>query len=98
MSSKTRDGEGNGNPLQYSCLENPTDRGAWQAAVRRVARVGHDLATKPAPLKPLGSCPFRVPLASFANPLSGPKFLFCRYILHQLIMAIFLHGYSYLIV
>ena len=22
-------GEGNGNPLQYSCLENPTDRGAW---------------------------------------------------------------------
>ena len=26
-------GEGNGNPLQYSCLENPTDRGAWQATV-----------------------------------------------------------------
>ena len=26
-------GEGNGNPLQYSCLENPVDRGAWQAAV-----------------------------------------------------------------
>ena len=25
-------GEGNGNPLQYSCLENPMDRGAWQAA------------------------------------------------------------------
>ena len=24
-------GEGNGNPLQYSCLENPTDKGAWQA-------------------------------------------------------------------
>ena len=24
-------GEGNGNPLQYSCLENPMDRGAWQA-------------------------------------------------------------------
>ena len=30
-------GEGNGNPLQYSCLENPTDRGAFQATVRRVA-------------------------------------------------------------
>ena len=30
-------GEGNGNPLQYSCLENPTDRGAWQATVHRVA-------------------------------------------------------------
>ena len=31
-------GEGNGNPLQYSCLENPMDRGAWWAAVRGVAR------------------------------------------------------------
>ena len=31
-------GEGNGNPLQYSCLENPVDRGAWQATVHRVAR------------------------------------------------------------
>ena len=40
-------GEGNGNPLQYPCLENPIDRGAWQATVHRVARVGHDLATKP---------------------------------------------------
>ena len=30
--------EGHGNPLQYSCLENPLDRGAWQAAVRGVAR------------------------------------------------------------
>ena len=29
-------GEGNGNPLQYSCLENLMDRGAWWAAVRRV--------------------------------------------------------------
>ena len=27
-----------GNPLQYSCLENPMDRGAWQATVRRVAK------------------------------------------------------------
>ena len=40
-------GEGNGNPLQYSCLENPRDRGAWQAVVRGIARVGHDLVTKP---------------------------------------------------
>ena len=30
-------GEGNGNPLQYSYLENPVDRGAWWAAVHRVA-------------------------------------------------------------
>ena len=30
--------EGNGTPLQYSCLANPIDRGAWQAAVHRVAQ------------------------------------------------------------
>ena len=30
--------EGNGNPLQYSCLENPMDRGAWSAAVHGVAK------------------------------------------------------------
>ena len=31
-------GEGNGTPLQYSCLENPMDGGAWQAAVHGVAK------------------------------------------------------------
>ena len=31
-----RDGEGNGTPLQYSCLENPVDRGAWQAPVHSI--------------------------------------------------------------
>ena len=41
--------EGNGNPLQYSCLENSMDRGAWQATVHEIARVGHDLMTKPLP-------------------------------------------------
>ena len=30
-------GEGNGNPFQYSCLENPIDRGAWWATVHEVA-------------------------------------------------------------
>ena len=33
-----RNGEGNGNPLQYSCLENPMDGGAWKAAVHGVAK------------------------------------------------------------
>ena len=33
---------GCGDPLQYSCLENPMARGAWWAMVHRVARVGHD--------------------------------------------------------
>ena len=40
-------GEGNGNPLQYSCLENPTDKGVRWAVVHGVARVAHDLATNP---------------------------------------------------
>ena len=31
-------GEGNGNPLQYSCLENPMDRGAWWAMIHGVAK------------------------------------------------------------
>ena len=41
-------GEGNGNPLQYSCLENSTDRRAWQATVLGVAELGttKQLATK----------------------------------------------------
>ena len=32
-------GGGNGNPLKYSCLENPMDRGAWRATVHRVAKI-----------------------------------------------------------
>ena len=38
-------GEGNGNPLQYSCLENPIDRGAWQATIHGVTRVGPNIVT-----------------------------------------------------
>ena len=40
-------GEGSGNPLHYSCLENPMDREAWWARVPRVKRVGNDLVSKP---------------------------------------------------
>ena len=36
-------GEGNGNPLQYSCLENPMDRGAWWVVVHRVTQNGTGL-------------------------------------------------------
>ena len=39
-------GEGNGNPLQYACLENPMHRGAWWATVHGVTRVGHDSGTE----------------------------------------------------
>ena len=38
-------GEGNGNPVQYSCLENPMDREAWQVIVHGAQSVGHDLVT-----------------------------------------------------
>ena len=53
-------GEGNGNPLQDSCLENPMDRGAWKATVYGVARVGYDLVAK--------LLPPRFPLALFMTP------------------------------
>ena len=36
--SERSPGGGHGNPLQYSCLENPMDRGAWWATVHRVAK------------------------------------------------------------
>ena len=36
--SRRSPGEGDGNPLQHSCLENPMDRGAWWAAVHRIAK------------------------------------------------------------
>ena len=36
--SEKSPGEDNGNPLQYSCLENPMDRGAWRATVHGVAK------------------------------------------------------------
>ena len=43
-------GGGNGNPLQYSCLENPMDKVAWQATVHRVAKKGgHNRVTKQQP-------------------------------------------------
>ena len=42
-------GEGNGNPLQYFCLENLMDRRAWWVTVYGVSRVGQDLVTKPSP-------------------------------------------------
>ena len=38
-------GEENGNPLQYSCLENPMDRGAWQATVHGVTKMDTTEAT-----------------------------------------------------
>ena len=39
-------GEGNGNPLQYSCLENPVDKGAWRATVHGVAQSQRQLTER----------------------------------------------------
>ena len=38
LGSESSPGEGNGNPLQYSCLKNPMDRGAWWATVNGVTK------------------------------------------------------------
>ena len=50
-------GEGNGNPLQYPCLENPVDRGAWQAAVHGVAESWTRLSNGHTPSLPLRRLP-----------------------------------------
>ena len=50
-------GEGNSSPLQYFCLENSRDWGAWQAIAHGVTRVVHNLATEPPPyLIQIGPC------------------------------------------
>ena len=49
-------GEGNGNPLQYSCLENPMDRAAWQATVHGVAKS----RTRLSDFTPLHLCVYRL--------------------------------------
>ena len=79
VSKMTECGEGNGNPLQYPCLENPMDRGAWRAAVHRVTGVRHDLATKlpPPPVqekkKKNGLCSFpRQTIQYHGNPSLCP--------------------------
>ena len=55
----------NGKPLQDSCLENPMDRGAWQAMVHGVARVRYDGATKER-----GRDGFHVVIGKGTNPYS----------------------------
>ena len=66
---------GGGNPLQYSCLENPMDRGAWQATVHRVTSIRHDLATKPLPplssqCLPKNCAPHTLMLKTMADPVA----------------------------
>ena len=44
--SERSPGRGHGNPFQYSCLEDPMDRGAWRAAIHGVTGVRHDSMTE----------------------------------------------------
>ena len=61
-------GEGNGNPLQYSCLWNLLDRGAWPATVNGVTRVGHHLGIKTPPIKSKSN-KYHQPLTSWGELL-----------------------------
>ena len=58
-------GEGNGNPLQYSCQGNSMDRGAWQATVHEVAKSWSAAAAAAVAAKLLQSCP------TLCNPIDG---------------------------
>ena len=51
QSLRSSPGEENGNPLQYSCLINPMDRGAWLSSMGVPKKSRHDLATKTTNLK-----------------------------------------------
>ena len=74
-------GEGNGNSFQYSCLENPMDRGACQATVHRVPRVRHNLATKPLPFLLFTLSHFLSPSFSSFSSLSSLAFIYITFIL-----------------
>ena len=66
-------GEGNGNPLQCSCLENPRDGGAWWAAVYGVTRVGCNLSDlAAAAAEQLNNNKFLIKLLSPLLEISGP--------------------------
>ena len=60
-------GEGSVNWLQYSCLGNPIDRGAWWSIVHGSQRVGHDLVTKTAKFLNIGKCYYYIQRTCFKN-------------------------------
>ena len=66
-------GEGNGNPLQYFCLENPMDRGTWWSTLHGATRVRHDIATKPSSIYfTHDSVYISMLLSQFAPPSPSP--------------------------
>ena len=70
-------GGGNGKPLQYSCLENPKDRGAWRVTLHGVAKTQTQLSwhpTQPAPVAPAFSCQEQfLPAPISGRPLAAPE-------------------------
>ena len=67
-------GEGNGNPLQYSCLGNSADRWAWRATVCGVARVKCVLETKPSPPQSAWTWLLLIMLVMIMFSTNPPKF------------------------
>ena len=63
--SGTSSGEGNGNPLQHPCLENPMDRGAWWATVHRMAKSWTPLSNKHTFLFTCSLGPFQTTLTKY---------------------------------
>ena len=85
-------GEGNGNPLQYSCLENPTDRGAWQATVHGVTSYKVTLLcvllTATLSLEPLVFvCTEILPTFKVLISLSDPHPLSCIVAIHKYVCS-----------
>ena len=66
-------GAGHGNPLQYSCLENPMDRGAWRASVHRVANSQTWLKGKHACMCQIWGRMFQVRELQVQSPEAGPN-------------------------
>ena len=70
-------GEGNGNPLQYSCLENSMDRGAWWATVHGVTKSRTRLSTHASGKKPLSTKHFSARQQNDRGFTSLPLLLIC---------------------
>ena len=76
-------GVGNGNPLQYSCLENLMDRGAWKASVHGVANGQTKLSTHEnvflGKMSILAPCPFLNQIIWFLDTQLCEVFIYFRY-------------------
>ena len=82
-------GEGNGNPLQCSCLENPRDGGAWWAAVYGVAQIGRDRSNLAAAAAESQLCIYRLVLYLKIN---HPHLYYSQYIFTCLFWGTFSRG------